>query len=382
MNSRSSSSTVSLRYFLGRVLLIAALAAGCSGSGASSTIKGSGGTTIGAGGITTGAGGITTGAGGITTGAGGTTTGAGGNTNHSGGNTAAGGSTSGSGGGTTPVSGGAPAGTGGTTPAGGIAAAGGTTIGTGGAAAGGTTSTSTAPGWGAPVTGGPSGTGTAATVTVNPNMTTGTIGADYTGFSYEKTHIMNGSFTSNNTNMIALYKLLGSPMMRIGANDVEVCSWAGNGTAPTQPNGQPFDTKVTTGGVDQLCSFLAATNGSKVIYGVNFRLGNVTASTAEAAYVMSKCSLSIVAFEIGNELDKTDTWANQKRGTSRSRPPSSPHKALCWLGRLPPVETPHRSLLPLPTPSRRSMATSSPFLRSTPTLARPVRRHAHWQTSK
>jgi len=31
----------------------------------------------------------------------------------------------------------------------------------------------------------------------------------FAGFSYEKTHIMNGSFTSNNTNMIALYKLLG-----------------------------------------------------------------------------------------------------------------------------------------------------------------------------
>jgi hypothetical protein len=149
-------------------------------------------------------------------------------------------------------------------------------------------------------------------VTVNSGTTTGTIGADYAGFSYEKTHIMNGSFTSNNTNMIALYKLLGSPMMRIGANDVEVCSWAGNGTAPAQPNGQPFNTKVTTGGVDQLCGFLAATNGSKVIYGVNYRLGNVTASAAEAAYVMGKCPSSIVAFEIGNELDKTDTWANQK----------------------------------------------------------------------
>jgi len=34
-------------------------------------------------------------------------------------------------------------------------------------------------------------------------------------------------------------------------------------------NGQPFNTKVTTGGVDQFCGFLAAT-GSKAIYGVNF----------------------------------------------------------------------------------------------------------------
>jgi hypothetical protein len=147
-------------------------------------------------------------------------------------------------------------------------------------------------------------------VTVNPSTTVGTIGADFTGFSYEKTHIMNGSLTSNNTNMIALYKLLGSPMTRLGANDVERCTWVGTGTAPCQPNGQPFNTKVTTGGVDQLCGFLAAT-GSKAIYGVNFQKVDVPASSAEAAYVMSQCPSSIVGIEIGNEPDKFGDWASQ-----------------------------------------------------------------------
>jgi len=111
-------------------------------------------------------------------------------------------------------------------------------------------------------------------VAVDSGNTVGTIGPDFAGFSYEKTHIMNGSLTGTNTNMIALYKLLGSPMMRLGANDVEVCTWAGQGTAPAQPNGQPFNTKVTTGGVDQLCGFLAAA-GSKAIYGVNFQSNDV-----------------------------------------------------------------------------------------------------------
>jgi len=185
---------------------------------------------------------------------------------------------------------------------GGIAtSAGGTTTG----GAGGTSSTTT--GWGP---GGPTGTGTPATVTVDPGTTVGMIGADFTGFSYEKTHIMNGSLNSSNTNMIALYKLLGTPMVRVGANDVERCSWAGTGVAPSQPNGQPFATKITTGGVDQLCGFLAAT-GSKAIYGVNFQLGNVTASSAEAAYVMGACPSSIVGIEIGNEPDKFGTWADQ-----------------------------------------------------------------------
>jgi hypothetical protein len=147
-------------------------------------------------------------------------------------------------------------------------------------------------------------------VTVNPSTTVGTIGADYPGFSYEKTHIMNGSFTSNNTNMIALYKLLGSPMMRLCANDVERCTWVGTGTAPSQPNGQPFNTKVTTGGVDQLCGFLAAA-GSKAIYGVNFQTGDAVASSAEAAYVMGKCPSSVVGIEIGNEPDKFGAWSAQ-----------------------------------------------------------------------
>ena len=218
--------------------------------------------------------------------------------------------TSGCGSGTSP---GGPIGGGGT---GGIAtSAGGTTGAAGGttglcAISGGSTGTPATPEWGTPVTGGPSGTGTTATVTVDPSTTVGTIGADFTGFSYEKTHIMNGSLTSNNTNMIALYSLLGSPMVRLGANDVERCTWAGTGTAPCQPNGQPFNFKVTTGGVDQLCGFLAAT-GSKAIYGVNFQVVLPPVSAAEAAYVMSACPSSIVGIEIGNEPDKFGSWADQ-----------------------------------------------------------------------
>jgi hypothetical protein len=148
-------------------------------------------------------------------------------------------------------------------------------------------------------------------VTVNAGSALGTIGPDFTGFSYEKTHLMNGSLTRNNTSLIALYKLLGSPLTRVGANDVERCTWTGTGPAPSQPNGKPFAVKVTTGGVDQFCGFLAAA-GSKAIYGVNFQLGNVTASGAEAAYVMSQCASSIVGFEIGNEPDKFGTWAAQQ----------------------------------------------------------------------
>jgi hypothetical protein len=148
-------------------------------------------------------------------------------------------------------------------------------------------------------------------VTVNPSSTVGTIGNDFAGFSYEKSHITNGSFTSNNAGMIALYKLLGSPVMRLAANDVNVCHWVGTGTAPSQPTGQPFSHSIDTGNVDQLCGFLAAT-GTKIVYGVNYVLGDPVASAAEAAYVMGKCPSSIHSFEIGNEPDGKGSWSSQQ----------------------------------------------------------------------
>jgi hypothetical protein len=146
-------------------------------------------------------------------------------------------------------------------------------------------------------------------VTVNAGTTVGTIGPEFIGFSYEKTHITNGSLTSANTSLISLYKLLGSPVMRLGADDVDNCNWAGTGTAPAKPTGQPFSRSIVSGMVDQICTFVGAT-GTRIIYGVNFKSDNVTASAAEAAYAMSKCASSIYGFEIGNEINRYGTWAS------------------------------------------------------------------------
>jgi hypothetical protein len=167
------------------------------------------------------------------------------------------------------------------------------------------------PGWGTPVSGGPSGTGIAATVTVRSN-TVGKVGPDFVGFSYEKTQMTNASLTSASGPLVALYRLLGTPSVRLGANEVDLCMWGGTGPAPSKPSGQPFTQTITTGMVDQLCGFLAAT-GSRIIYGVNFHSGSIPPSVAEATYVMSTCGSSVYAFEIGNELDKYDTWSAQQR---------------------------------------------------------------------
>jgi hypothetical protein len=300
-----------MRYVLTITLLTAGVSAGCAnGSGANVNTGAGGGTTTGTGGeSTTGAGGgTTTGTGGeSTTGAGGgTTIGTGGESTTG----AGGGTTTGTGGESTTGAGGEPAtGAGGSTTTG---AGGGTTTGTGGGTGtGGTTVTSPTPGWGTPVAGGPTGTGVAATVTVNPGTTVGNIGPGFAGFSYEKTHITNGSLTATNAALIALYKLIGSPVMRLGADDVDNCNWGGTGTAPAKPTGQPFSRSITTGMVDDICGFLAAT-GTKIIYGVNFKTDNVAASAAEAAYAMGKCGSSIYGFEIGNEINRYGSWSSLK----------------------------------------------------------------------
>jgi hypothetical protein len=146
-------------------------------------------------------------------------------------------------------------------------------------------------------------------VSVDLNTAVGTIGPEFLGFSYEKTHITNDSLDSTNGSLVALYRLIGSPPIRLGADDVDSCNWTGTGAPPAAPSGQPFTRSITTGMVDELCSFLAATGG-RIIYGVNFHAGNVAASAAEAAYAQGKCGGSIIGFEVGNEINRFGTWAS------------------------------------------------------------------------
>jgi hypothetical protein len=141
--------------------------------------------------------------------------------------------------------------------------------------------------------------------------TAGNIGANFLGFSYEKTNMTNASLTNSNKKLIGLYKLLGTPNVRVGANDVDQSNYGGTGTAPASPQSTITHT-INSGMIDQFCGFLQAT-GSHSIYGVNYQSGNVTQSTAEATYVMNKCGSSIWGIELGNEIDKYGSWSAQKQ---------------------------------------------------------------------
>jgi len=165
--------------------------------------------------------------------------------------------------------------------------------------------------WGTPVAGGPAASGTmvTGTVTVSRGTANGTVGAGYLGFSVEKTHLTNSTITGTNAPLIALFNLIGPASLRVGANDVELCSWTP--ATPPAGGGPPYGKKIGTAMVDELNDFLNATK-AKVIYALNFSLNTPANDAAEATYASMKLGSNLYGFEIGNELNKYGTWPTQK----------------------------------------------------------------------
>jgi hypothetical protein len=162
-------------------------------------------------------------------------------------------------------------------------------------------------GWGTPVDGGVpfSGSTVMGTATVTRGSSAGQIGPGFAGFSFEKTHMTNGSFTGQNSAMIALFKLVGPTVLRIGADDVDVCEW--DPTALPGGGGPPYSHSIGTADVDDLGAMLTAA-GARVIYGVNFHTATPASSAAEAAYVTTHLGANVYGFEIGNEINRYGSW--------------------------------------------------------------------------
>ena len=139
----------------------------------------------------------------------------------------------------------------------------------------------------------------------------GSLGAAFAGLSYEKSSIIENPylFTGSNSDLIALFKLLGPSVLRIGGNSVDRNTWTPNGAGQT--TGQ-----IAPGDVNALAAFVKAT-GWQCLYGVNlggagpnpYTSGSVTAVTTpalaaeEVAYAASQFGSSLLGIEIGNECD-------------------------------------------------------------------------------
>jgi hypothetical protein len=140
---------------------------------------------------------------------------------------------------------------------------------------------------------------TDASLTVTAT-TAGSIGSAFAGLSYEKSSLQEPLFTGSNSNLIGMFKRLGTSILRIGGNSVDKNVWTPNGAGQTAGQIAPSD-------VDSLAAFVQAT-GWQCLYGVNLG-GAATGATTpalaaeEVAYVSGKLGSSLLGIEIGNEPD-------------------------------------------------------------------------------
>ena len=145
----------------------------------------------------------------------------------------------------------------------------------------------------------PIGSITAASLTVAANAM-GTFGEGFVGLAYQKQTLSMPLFTGANSDLIGLFKRLGSGVLRLGGSSVDQTVWTSEGKGQTSGQIAPLD-------IDALASFLRAT-GWTCIYGVNLG-GSATGATtpalaaAEVSYVYQQLGSSLVGVELGNECE-------------------------------------------------------------------------------
>lgn len=146
----------------------------------------------------------------------------------------------------------------------------------------------------------PIGSITAASLTVAAN-TIGAFGEGFVGLAYQKQTLSTPLFTGANSDLIGLFKRLGSGVLRVGGSSVDQTIWTPEG--PGQTPGQ-----IASPDIDNLASFLRAT-GWTCIYGVNLG-GSATGATnpslaaEEVSCVSRQLGSSLVGVELGNECEK------------------------------------------------------------------------------
>ena len=133
----------------------------------------------------------------------------------------------------------------------------------------------------------------AASLTVG-ETTSGAIPERFMGLSYEKTSISYNYFHTSNHNLIALFRLLGAGVLRIGGGSVDRIQWT--------PDKKGTHEQVTASNIKALAGFLQAT-GWQCIYGLNFAASTPQSAGEEAASVFSALGPSLLGIEIGNEPD-------------------------------------------------------------------------------
>jgi hypothetical protein len=120
------------------------------------------------------------------------------------------------------------------------------------------------------------------------------------GLSYDKTELAHPLLSASNAGLIALWKLLGNGLVRIGGDSTDQMTYQPNGNGQTWPYIAPSD-------IAQFAGFIKAV-GWKCLYSVNLAGVSNGAQTpalaaAEVAYVAEQLGPLLYGIEIGNEPD-------------------------------------------------------------------------------
>jgi hypothetical protein len=140
----------------------------------------------------------------------------------------------------------------------------------------------------------PTGPLVASSLTVSATPV-GTIPSRFLGLSYEKTTMSYGYFHNSNHHLIALFRLLGKGVVRIGGGSVDRLLW----TSASQGT----HLQVCAANIKALAGFLVAT-GWQCLYAVNLATSTPALAAAEAAYAVAALGTNLLGIEIGNEPDE------------------------------------------------------------------------------
>ncbi len=151
-----------------------------------------------------------------------------------------------------------------------------------------------APGFGVPAA---SGTTATPTLTIDPDAGLGRIGARALGFSFEKSTLATPLFQASNTDLVALFRLLGPGVLRLGGNSVDRTDWDPSGAGSTPGVVAPPD-------LARLRGFLDAVDW-QVLYGTPFVSTSASAATVadEAHSAAGVLGARLDGIELCNEPD-------------------------------------------------------------------------------
>jgi FlaG/FlaF family flagellin (archaellin) len=132
-------------------------------------------------------------------------------------------------------------------------------------------------------------------LTVTTNYA-GTIPSRFMGLSYEKEAISYAYFHASNHNLIALFRRLGSGVLRLGGGSVDQVLWNPESEEATHA-------QVSPANITALAGFLQAT-GWSCLYGINLATSTPALAAAEVAYAVAELGSSLLGIAMGNEPDE------------------------------------------------------------------------------